>query len=128
MTGHDDLTTSEAPASEAPASETPASARRFRLPVIGAGLAVAALLVGAGVFGLGQGGPAPAEAATKEDVLASSAFGRPGDIVMGDPDAPVEIIEYASMTCGHCAAFHNENLEPLKENYIETGKVYYVFR
>lgn len=51
-----------------------------------------------------------------------------GEITMGDPDAPVTLVEYASYTCGHCAAFHAVNLPPLKENYIETGKVFYVFR
>jgi len=51
-----------------------------------------------------------------------------GEITMGDPDAPVTLVEYASYTCGHCAAFHAVNLPPLKEQYIETGKVFYVFR
>ncbi len=51
-----------------------------------------------------------------------------GDITLGDPDAPVTIVEYASFTCGHCAAFHATNLPPLKEKFIDTGKVYYIFR
>ena len=50
------------------------------------------------------------------------------DRVMGSPDAPVTIIEYASFTCPHCAAFHNQTLPALKEQYIDTGKARLVFR
>ena len=44
------------------------------------------------------------------------------------PDAPVTIIEYASMSCSHCADFHNNTLDDLKSEYIDTGKVRFVFR
>ena len=50
------------------------------------------------------------------------------DMVMGDPEAPVEIIEYSSMTCPHCAVFHTETLPTIKERYIDTGKAKLVFR
>lgn len=50
------------------------------------------------------------------------------DIVLGSTDAPVTIIEYASMTCSHCATFHAETYPQLKESYIDTGKVRYVLR
>lgn len=50
------------------------------------------------------------------------------DMFLGDADAPVTIIEYASMTCPHCASFHNDVLPALKEKYIETGKVKLIFR
>ena len=50
------------------------------------------------------------------------------DIVQGSDEAPITIIEYASMTCGHCAAFHEETYPALKEKYIDTGKVKYVLR
>lgn len=50
------------------------------------------------------------------------------DMVLGDAGAPVELIEYASVTCGACAQFHNEVLPTIKENYIDTGKVRLVFR
>jgi len=56
---------------------------------------------------------------------------RPGplpDLVEGKADAPVTIIEYASMTCPHCAAFATETYPKLKANYIDTGKVKYIFR
>ncbi|MEM8795153.1 MAG: DsbA family protein [Pseudomonadota bacterium] len=47
---------------------------------------------------------------------------------LGDPDAPIKMIEYASMTCPHCATFHNRTYKALKEQYIDTGKVYFSFR
>ena len=46
---------------------------------------------------------------------------------IGAADAPVTIVEYASMTCPHCAAFHKETYGAIKERYIDTGKVRMVF-
>ncbi len=51
-----------------------------------------------------------------------------GDVVMGEANAPVTIIEYASMTCGHCASFHNTTYPEMKKKYIDTGKVKYILR
>jgi protein-disulfide isomerase len=45
-----------------------------------------------------------------------------GQPVMGDPAAPVEVVEYASTTCGHCRAFHRDEFPQLKKAYIDTGK------
>ena len=50
------------------------------------------------------------------------------DFFIGSPDAPITIIEYASMSCNHCANFHNDTLDDLKNEYIDTGKVRFVFR
>jgi len=50
------------------------------------------------------------------------------DFFIGDIDAPITIIEYASMSCSHCASFHNNTLPDLKKEYIDTGKVKFVFR
>jgi protein-disulfide isomerase len=50
------------------------------------------------------------------------------DIVQGKADAPVTIIEYASMTCPHCARFHAETYPAILKNYISTGKVKFVLR
>ncbi|MBU2936032.1 MULTISPECIES: DsbA family protein [Pacificibacter] len=50
------------------------------------------------------------------------------DLVMGDENAPIELIEYASYTCPHCANFHTTVFKQLKENYIDTGKVKFVYR
>ena len=50
------------------------------------------------------------------------------DMVQGSPDATVEIIEYASYTCPHCASFHAGPYKDLKKDYIDTGKVKFVYR
>lgn len=46
----------------------------------------------------------------------------------GNPDAAVTVIEYASFTCPHCASFHTRTWPSLKENYVETGKINFIFR
>src|ERR1700719_2714388 len=51
-----------------------------------------------------------------------------GDESLGSANAPVTIIEYASMTCPHCAHFHETTFPELKKKYIDTGKVRYIFR
>lgn len=51
-----------------------------------------------------------------------------GDLVLGKADAPVTVIEYASFTCPHCAAFHAETYPKLKDSYIKDGKVKFIFR
>ncbi len=61
-----------------------------------------------------------AELASVEDMLA--------DRILGDPAAPVTIIDYSSMTCPHCATFHNETLPMIVEEYIDTGKARLIFR
>ena len=48
--------------------------------------------------------------------------------VIGDPAAPITIIEYASLTCPHCATFHAESLPQLKKDWIETGKAKLIYR
>lgn len=50
------------------------------------------------------------------------------DIVLGDENAPVTVIEYASFTCSHCQAFHEENFPKLKAEYIDTGKIKFIQR
>jgi protein-disulfide isomerase len=50
------------------------------------------------------------------------------EMSMGAQDAPVAIIEYASLTCPHCAAFHADTLPALKEKYVDTGKARFIFR
>src|SRR5512141_1851722 len=69
--------------------------------------------------------------AQRADVVPPADLAVPmplGDMTMGKDDAPVTIIEYASMTCPHCAHFTVETFPKLKEKYIDTGKVKYIFR
>src|SRR6266566_8249929 len=51
-----------------------------------------------------------------------------GDEIQGQADAPVTIVEYASMTCPHCSHFHETTYPELKKKYIDTGKVRFIFR
>ena len=99
-----------------------------RRAVLGSALSLAAVAATAPAIG----SPAFAQRATAPmsvpvDELMKNE-GAPADVVIGKPDAPVTIVEYASMTCGHCAAFHMTIYPKLKEKYIDTGKVKFVFR
>src|SRR5512145_2665009 len=51
-----------------------------------------------------------------------------GEMFLGNPDAKVTVIEYASATCPHCAAFHADAWKKLKAEYVDTNKVKFVFR
>jgi len=74
--------------------------------------------------------PAPAEANLPAgDLSAELAQPAPdGDMAIGSDKAPVTIIEYASMTCPHCAHFSDTTFPELKRRYIDTGKVRFIFR
>ena len=50
------------------------------------------------------------------------------DFIIGNKDAPITMIEYASMSCSHCADFHINTLPELIEKYVDTGKIKIVFR
>ena len=68
-----------------------------------------------------------------DDLLAANFYvegksGTWGDIVYGDADAPVAVIEYASLTCPHCATFANTIFPELKKEFIDTGKVKFIYR
>ncbi len=68
--------------------------------------------------------PAPAEISVEELMKT----GPLPDLVLGKAEAPITIVEYASMTCGHCANFHNTVLPTLKTKYIDTGKAKLILR
>lgn len=76
---------------------------------------------GAGPYGLLAG---PASAQESSDVDTSAIV----EMVQGDENAPVTIIEYASFTCPHCADFHSGPYKQLKADYIDTGKVRLIYR
>ncbi len=72
----------------------------------------------------GAGGPA-----NEAELQAELAQPGPdGDVALGSDKAPVTIIEYASMTCPHCAHFSETTFPELKKRYIDTGKVRFIFR
>ncbi len=50
------------------------------------------------------------------------------EMALGAEDAPLTVIEYASMSCGHCALFHRQTFPELKKHYIDTGKIRFIFR
>ena len=62
------------------------------------------------------------------DVAKLMVPGKLTDIFIGNADAKVTIVEYASMTCPHCRRFHEETLPKIKEKYLDTGKVRLVLR
>jgi protein-disulfide isomerase len=98
------------------------------LIVAGGAVAVAAIVAGV-FFGTRNPapGPAPVAVGTAPDKAALMAV-QPGDHVLGDPKAPVTIIEYASLTCSHCAHFHTQILPDIKKKWIDTGKAKLVYR
>ncbi len=67
-------------------------------------------------------------AAAPISVMKLMAPGPLPDMALGQPTAPVTIVEYASMTCPHCGRSFRETFSTLKTKYIDTGKVYFVFR
>ena len=62
------------------------------------------------------------------DLAALMAPGQLPDMTLGNADAPNIIVEYASMTCPHCALFEKTTFPDLKSKYIDTGKVHFIFR
>ncbi|MEO1198922.1 MAG: DsbA family protein [Pseudomonadota bacterium] len=110
----------------------------------GAAVAVAAAGAGAyAIFGTGSpSGPSTSGPVADGDAVTSvrpspnasvniDALHEPGplgEVALGADDAPVVIVEYASLTCGHCANFHNHTYPTLKTNYIDTGRARLLFR
>jgi protein-disulfide isomerase len=91
--------------------------RREFVGFLGAGAALS--LVGLPGFALAQ---------ERVDVAALMEPSPLGEKTLGDPNAPVTVIEYASMTCSHCQNFHETTFDAFKAKYIDTGKVFFVFR
>jgi protein-disulfide isomerase len=75
--------------------------------------------------------PGLVEAATPQPQLADAQAGLSvgkDDRILGNPDAPITIVEYASLTCPHCAHFANDVLPELKKKWIDSGKAKLVLR
>lgn len=91
------------------------------------------LLGGAGLLlpariALAQAKPEEPKAEPRVDVNELMKPGPLPEQSIGEANAPVTIVEYASMTCSHCASFHTGTYPELKKRYIETGKVRYILR
>src|SRR6476646_1823896 len=72
-------------------------------------------------------------AAVAAAVLAGPAAAAPGvagpnDMSLGNPKAKVTVIEYASLSCPHCAHFQTETFPKIKKDYIDTGKIRFLYR
>lgn len=70
---------------------------------------------------------APASATSSSENVSIDVGQATGVRAIGNPNAPIKIVEYASLTCSHCAHFHNDVLPEMKTKYVETGKVYVEF-
>lgn len=100
--------------------------------LIVAGGVVAVAAIAAGVyFGTRAPAPGPAPTAASSTSVPNKAAlesVQPGDHVLGDANAPITVIEYASLTCSHCAHFHTQILPEIKKKWIDTGKVKLIYR
>jgi protein-disulfide isomerase len=99
--------------------------RREFLHTVSAAALIGGIVAVTGEAGLGLLRPAQAETIPMVKLMAPGPL---PDQVMGKDDAPVTIVEYASMTCPHCAHFAKTTYPELKKRYIDTGKVKYIFR
>jgi protein-disulfide isomerase len=90
-------------------------------------LNIFAALAAASLF-LASCGESSSVLADGSDTAGGGTVLKQSDRIMGSPDAPVTVIEYASMTCSHCAAFATGVFPQLKSEYIDPGRVKYVFR
>ena len=70
----------------------------------------------------------PAASGGNGDPVENAGVGALADMAIGNADATVTVIEYASVTCPHCATFHETIFPAIKENYIDSGKVRFIFR
>jgi protein-disulfide isomerase len=88
-------------------------------------------LAGAAAAGLALAGNASAQSRSAEATIDAAKVAEPGklkDMVYGKADAPVTIVEYASLTCSQCADFAINTFPTIKEKYIDTGKAKLIFR
>jgi len=91
-------------------------------------LAVALLLVGGGVYYMTRGNTTPTGISISEIQSSDEEVELAPDMIIGNENAPLTIIEYASFTCYHCANFHMDVFKKLKTNYVDTGKVKFIHR
>ena len=89
-------------------ADTSISRRRFTSGMIGAGIILASPIV-----------PSMTALAADDDIITHISTPR----ILGDPKAPIKVVEFFSMTCGHCANFHNVTFPKVKSDMIERGLI-----
>lgn len=95
--------------------------------------AIAALVIAGAAWWFSQSGADQASADTANDTVVTdsvqdtSSDGIP-PMILGNPDAAVKVVEYASYTCPHCRAFHENVFGQVQANYIDTGKISFEVR
>ena len=72
--------------------------------------------------------PQPAQGPTQPSTPQTVQVSLDDDPVRGDPDAPVTLVEFSDFQCPFCARFHTQTLPAIQENYIDTGKINFVYR
>ena len=112
-------------------SETTGKAAPNRTLYMALGVALA-VAIALGIYawrgGFSQSGNAAGKDKADPDVAELMAPGPLPDIIIGKDDAPYTIVEYASMTCPHCAEFQTDVFPKIKATYIDSGKVRYMLR
>ena len=98
------------------------------LGIAGAAMALAIAACGSETAASGSDAAIDAEADTSRNWTEVISKTEEGGIRMGKPDAPIEIIEYASLTCSHCAEFSEAGFEPLSREYVSQGLASYEIR
>lgn len=89
-------------------ADTSISRRRFTSGMIGAGIILASPII-----------PSMTALAADDDIITHISTPR----ILGDPKAPIKVVEFFSMTCGHCANFHNVTFPKVKSDMIERGLI-----
>lgn len=93
------------------------------------GVAAVVAIVAGVIYGTRPSSPGPVPVAVAQTVDKASLLNvQPTDHVLGDPKAPMTMIEYASFTCPHCAHFAVTVLPEVKKKWIDTGKVKLIYR
>jgi protein-disulfide isomerase len=99
-----------------------------------------ALLTSLGALALAACGDSKTDPAKEQSVIAkvaapagkswsqTVAVTPEGGYLMGNPDAPIKVVEFASLTCSHCADFSNASHEELKRDFVDTGRVSFELR
>ncbi|SMR82465.1 Protein-disulfide isomerase [Aliiroseovarius halocynthiae] len=89
---------------------------------------IAVVIAIGGAFYMTQNNGSLPGVSVAEAQSSDAAVEPAADMILGDKDAPITVIEYASFTCPHCANFHEDTFKKLKQNYIDTGKIQFIHR